>query len=121
MATEPKTRKIIQYLDSSPYVVWALLIGVTFFFTIILHPSLVTDRQVYNLGDVARRDVKALRDFFIVDTEATEENKKQAVESVLTVYDHDTSLAEFIIQGMGLAFSDLRAVYENNRNGNPSS
>jgi len=109
-----KTKESIgQRLADSRVVPWLLLLGVTVIFTLILYPDLVAKRRyVYSLGDVAEKNIKAPRDFFIEDEEATLENRKRAAEEVLTVYDHDISLLNKIFQRVQQSFSDIRAVVE---------
>ena len=58
----------------------------------------------YRVGDVADKDIKAPKDFFIEDTAATEASRKMAIEEVLTVYDHDHHLAATLVQRVQDAF-----------------
>ncbi len=95
---------------------WLLLIGVAAIFTLILYPSMAIKKNPYKFGDVAQRDVKAHFDFLIEDMEATEENRRQAVESVLTVYDHDTAMIADISLRLRQAFSAPRAVINKEKN-----
>ena len=101
-----------QHLLSANYVKWFLLFGITIIFTITLYPNLVVTKHAYTLGDVVERNIKAPKDFLIEDKEATESNRRRAVESVLTVYDYDTALASNLSQGLKQAFADIRAVFE---------
>jgi putative nucleotidyltransferase with HDIG domain len=88
---------------------WVILCTVSILFSIILFPNLVITRHQYTLGDVAERDIKAPRDFFIEDQAATEINRQQSVEKVLTVYDHDTDLARTLSRKVEAAFTEMRA------------
>ncbi|MBE9592089.1 MAG: HD family phosphohydrolase, partial [Proteobacteria bacterium] len=92
MNIEKSKELINRLLGSSNYVRWSLLIGVAVIFSIILYPSLVITEHSYKIGDVADRDIKAPKDFFIEDESATEANRKLAARKVLTVYDHDKLL-----------------------------
>lgn len=94
------------------YVFWSLLIGITVIFTIILCPNLVIKNYSYNIGDIVERDIKAPKDFFIENRDATQESRRQAVEAVLTVYDHDTILAHTLSRRINEAFADLRRLFE---------
>ncbi len=96
---------------SSPYVRWGILFGITIVFLVILYPSLVVKKQTYRLGDVAERNIKAPKDFFIEDKEATFDRRRQAVDAVLTVYDHDTRLSSSLIQRTNQAFLIIRSIY----------
>jgi len=99
-------------IESSDSVRWALLIAVTITFTILLYPNLVVEKYSYKLGDVVTRDIKAAKNFLIEDKDATEASRKQAVENVLTVYDHDVNISTKTSQRMKKAFGDLRATLE---------
>ena len=101
-----------QHLLSANYIKWFLLIGITIIFTITLYPNLVVTKHAYTLGDVVERNIKAPKDFLIEDKEATESNRRRAIESVLTVYDYDTASASNLSQGLKQAFADIRAVFE---------
>jgi len=121
MSTEKNKILIREFLGSSNYVRWGILIGVTIVFTIFLYPNLVIKTHSYKLGDVAERDVKATKNFLIENSEATEAKRREAVETVLTVYDHDTTLAGKVNRNVNTAFGDLRRVFEaetQNLNGN---
>ncbi|MGD9232646.1 MAG: HD domain-containing protein [Desulfobacterales bacterium] len=99
-------------IESSDSVRWALLIAVTIIFTILLYPNLVIEKHSYKLGDVVTRDIKAAKNFLIEDKEATEASRKQAVENVLTVYDHDVNISAKTDQKIKNAFEDLRVLSE---------
>lgn len=99
-------------IDNSDSVRWALLVAVTIIFTILLYPNLVIEKYSYKLGDVVTRDIKAAKNFLIEDKDATEASRKQAVENVLTVYDHDVNISTKTNQKTKKAFDDLRATIE---------
>jgi len=102
--------------EDSNHVRWGLLVGVTIIFTILLYPNLVVKKHYYKIGDVATGDIKATKDFLIEDKDATEASSKQAVEKVLTVYDHDATLSVKISQNVTRAFDDIRAVFDADKN-----
>ena len=88
---------------------WIILFAVAILSSIILFPNLVITRYQYNLGDVAERDIKSPRDFFIEDQAATEANRRQSVDKVLTVYDFDSELAGVLARNVDVAFAEMRA------------
>ena len=88
---------------------WGILFTVAVLFSIILFPSLVITRHQYNLGDVAERDIKSPRDFFIEDQAATEINRRQSVDNVLTVYDYDSDLVRVLTRKVAAVFAEMRA------------
>jgi len=99
-------------IDDSDRVRWALLVAVTIIFTILLYPNLAIKKYSYKLGDVVTRDIKAAKNFLIEDKNATEASRKQAVENVLTVYDHDVNMTQKTNQKIKKAFDELRATLE---------
>ncbi|MBU4344543.1 MAG: HDIG domain-containing protein [Desulfobacteraceae bacterium] len=109
---EKSKESINRLLGSSNYVRWSILVGVAVIFTVILYPGLVITEHSYKTGDVADRDIKSPRDCFIEDESATEANRNLAVEKILTVYDHDELLSSRLTTRVQQAFSDLRAVFE---------
>lgn len=102
-----KTLKV----NTDPLIRWVLLIVVTAIFTFILYPSLAIKRHVYQLGDVAERNVKATEDFFIEDKSATEAKRREAVAAILTVYDHDKNMLSQLTSRTNRAFATLNAVF----------
>jgi membrane-associated HD superfamily phosphohydrolase len=96
-------------LDSDRRVRWVILFSLTILFSLILFPSLVITKHQYNLGDVAERDIKSPRDFFIEDQPATELNRQLAKEEVLTVYDYDAELGTKISLTVDEIFAQMRA------------
>ena len=88
---------------------WGILFTVAVLFSIILFPSLVITRHQYNLGDVAEKDIKSPRDFFIEDQAATEINRRQSVDNVLTVYDYDSDLVRVLTRKVAAVFAEMRA------------
>lgn len=112
MITEKSKILFEKFFASSSYVRWGILISVTMVFTIFLYPNLVIKTHIYKMGDVAEKDVKATKDFLIEDNDSTEARRREAVDMVLTVYDHDTGLAAKISRNVKTAFDDLRAVAE---------
>ena len=87
---------------------WAILGTVTVLFSIVLFPNLVITRHPYALGDVAERDIKSPRDFFIEDQAATDIYRQQSVDKVLTVYDYDSDLAGVLSRNVEAVFAEMR-------------
>lgn len=112
MKSETIKKYLMQLLSSSTIIPWALLVIITAVFTIVLYPSLIEKHLYYKLGDVAERDIKAPRDFFIEDKEATETKRKQVLDEILTVYDHDVTLSLKLRNQVKTAFEEMRAIYQ---------
>ena len=98
-------------IEKNILVRWGVLIGITVLFVIALYPNLVIKEHTYQLGDVAERNIKAPKDFFVEDQDATREKRIQAIESVLTVYDHDKQSSAKIAQAISQGFALLRSIY----------
>ena len=109
MSKDKNKEPVGRILDSDRRFRWAVLFSLTILFSLILFPSLVTTKHQYDLGDVAERDIKSPRDFFIEDQAATELNRQRAEEKVLTVYDYDTELGPQIALNVEEIFAQMRA------------
>ena len=110
MKTGTNKDTVNSFLGSSIGIKWGLLTAVTIIFILILSPNLVMIQRSYEMGDVAERDIKASKDFLVEDRVATEESRRRASDAVLTVYDHDITLASRMGQQIGEAFKKLQAV-----------
>ncbi|MGD8366515.1 MAG: HDIG domain-containing protein [Desulfobacterales bacterium] len=86
-----------------------VLIGMALTYTVFLYPNLSSQAPAYRLGDVADRDIKAPRDFFIEDRAATQANREKAVDQVLTVYDFNPRLGPEIMDRVERAFAMARS------------
>lgn len=101
---------VSRFLSSKHVLRWLTLAVTTLVFTLFIYPSLVIKTPAYKLGDVVERDVKASKEFFIEDTDATAANRREAAASVLTVYDMDENLIAEVQRRVALAFENIRAV-----------
>ncbi len=112
MKIEKSKEALSNYFDTSNRMRWGILVVVTVIFTFLLYPNLVITKHQYNLGDIAERDIKAPKGFFVEDESATEKKRQQATAEVLTVYDYDADLAETIAQNVVQAFAEIRKIIE---------
>ena len=99
---EGRTRSNNQFFKS------LLLVAIVGFFIMLLYPSLVVQQHVYQLGDIAERDIKAPRNFFLEDKATLDAIRQQAVEQVLTVYDHDPRILSKMTQSVSKSFENIR-------------
>ncbi|MFH1294089.1 MAG: hypothetical protein ABIJ44_08165, partial [Pseudomonadota bacterium] len=83
---------------------WAILIGLSIIVSILLFPNVLTRPRIYDLGDVADRDIKASRELLIENNELTEKSRQEATKEVLAVYDFDPTGTN-ILARIGDAFS----------------
>ena len=112
MIFERKINALRQYLLTSQHIRWGVLLLIAALFTVCLYPSLVVKKHSYAIGDVAKTDVKASENFFIEDQEATEANRLQAIEGVLSVYDLNPKILKNTIAHINEAFDTMRGVYD---------
>ncbi|MDD2388841.1 MAG: HDIG domain-containing protein [Desulfobacterales bacterium] len=112
---------LTDFVCNSTCIRWIILISVTLMFTVLNYPNLVITKHSYSIGDVVERDIKAPKDFFIEDSTATEQKRRQAAESVLTVYDHDTTLSDKLARNLDEAFSLVRSVYDSDDPSSPEN
>lgn len=109
MSKEKNKDAVNKKVDAAKRFRWGILLSVIVLFSIILFPNLVVTKHQYDLGDVAERDIKAPRDFFIEDEAATEANRQQAMKAVLTVYDYDAGLAASLARKVDEVFAEMRS------------
>ncbi len=112
MPISKNKKPILARYGASDHIKWVILGGITLLFTVILYPNLIDTHYAYQPGDVAERDIKALKDFLIEDKEATQINRQQAIEKTLTVYDHDETLTSKITQRVDQTFAEVRKIYQ---------
>ncbi|MBF0452112.1 MAG: HDIG domain-containing protein [Candidatus Magnetomorum sp.] len=101
-----KTSKINFF--SSEYPRWILLLALSAILTLMLYPNLVLTKHIYELGEVAERNIKAPVDLLIEDKEATNLTRQQSLDAVMTVYDFDDTLVFKLIRRIQDAFSEMR-------------
>ena len=103
--------KTISLLTSEDSIKWYIIGFVSVIFALFLYPDLVITKYSYKLGDVAKRDIKASRDFFVEDSELTRINHKKAKDKVLTVYNFNIALTTKITYRIKQAFDESRAFF----------
>ncbi len=103
-----KKTPIHAYLNNSDTVRLALLALVMGIVTVILYPNLLMTRHPYRVGDIVGSDIKAPRDFFVEDRDATAAKRREAMEKVRTVYDHNQALLTEVTGRVRAAFKDMR-------------
>ncbi|MCP4689776.1 MAG: HD family phosphohydrolase, partial [Desulfobacterales bacterium] len=106
-----KNSALPHWLDAGNRIRLCILFGLTVVLTAILYPNLVIPDYTLELGDVAQRDIKAPRDFFIEDEAATETRRRAGIEEVRTVYDHDDTLLPELSRQVKESFAHLRAAF----------
>ena len=112
MIRERKKKSINHFFSLNPHIRWALLVLILIVFTTGLYPGLVIKKHRYDSGDVVKTDIKASADFFIEDISVTDAHRRQAVESVLPVYDLNPKILKGTVTRLNDAFDQLRSIYE---------
>ena len=77
MSTDTLKTIVSSWFNADTKMRWGLLLVVAVGFTVIFYPNLVIKKSPYTIGDVAQRDIKAPRDFFIEDQTATTAQRQQ--------------------------------------------
>ena len=103
--------QIKEFLSQSPSMLWAMLIFITIAFTIVYYPKQSNISYSYNIGDIAKRDIKAPRNFFVEDKKATNLKKNEVKESVKNVYDFDAGLLKDISANIDAAMKIPRQLF----------
>ncbi len=75
---------------------WFVLVILSSLLAVLLFPNFLTRPEFYRIGDVAKRDIKASRDFLLENKERTEKNRETAVKAVLSVYDFDSTSVQVV-------------------------
>lgn len=112
LSMKKKKKIILKHFLSGNSIRWILLIFLTSFFAIALYPNIMVKDPLYTIGDIAEKDIKAPKDFFIKDTNSTEARRKEAIENILTVYDYNESLFKIISHNINAAFKAGRTAIE---------
>ncbi|MBF0200771.1 MAG: HDIG domain-containing protein [Desulfamplus sp.] len=98
-------------LHDRQLVPWLLLVSITLTVSLLLYPYEGKERYHYEQGDIAERDIKAPRDFFIEDQEATLDNRKKIGGNIHIVYDYDPDMYQTISDKIDQAFAIPRKLY----------
>jgi len=108
---ENSIKQAKEFLSTTPSVLWLLLILITVLFTVTHYPKQSKISYSYHIGDVAKRDIKAPRNFFVEDKKATNLKKNEVKESVKMVYDFDANLIKEISSNIDAAMKIPRELF----------
>jgi len=100
-----------EFLLTSPSVLWVILILITVVFTITNNPRQSKTSYSYYIGDIANKDIKAPRNFFVEDKKATNLKKNEVKDSVKSVYDFDANLLKTITSNINAAMKIPRQLF----------
>lgn len=104
--------RIKEFLSTSPYVLWVLLIVITVLFTVTHYPKQSKTSYSYDIGDVAKRDIKAPKNFFVEDKDATDLKRDEVAESIKNVYDFDADLLVKITSNIDAAMEIPQGLFK---------
>jgi len=110
--TDNNIKRAKEFLSTSPYVLWMLLSIITILFTVTHYPEQSKTSYSYRIGDVAKRDIKAPKNFFVEDKEATDIKKNEVKESVKIIYDFDAALLKKISSNIDAAMKIPRELFK---------
>ncbi len=111
MKSDNRFHAVSVFIGTNPAVLWALLICITLVVSMVLGPDETHITEVYRLGDIAERDIKAPKDFFIEDRDATLLNRQATIRTIPFVYDYDPGLYQRITQRIDQAFAIPRELF----------
>jgi len=107
------TTKWREHFRVSPWPHLLILFVLSGTVAVLLSPVPMVGTTTYNLGDVAKSNIKATQPLLIEDKEASEEKRRSAAESVLSVYDYDAQLAQKVSDKLLVGFQTVRKAYQN--------
>jgi hypothetical protein len=108
-----KTTNWREHFRVSPWPHLLVLFVLSATIAVLLSPVPMVGTTTYNLEDVAKSNIKAIQPLLIEDKEATEEKRRSAAESVVSVYDYDAQLVQKISDKLLKGFQAMRKAYQN--------
>jgi len=115
----PSFPKYFSISNENRYFKWLLLVLTALVFgATFTSATLPVHYYAYQVGDVARDNIKSPEDFLIKDTASTREKQRAASRQILTVYDYNEQLTEQIRQRLASSFEFVRQTYTANGAGN---
>jgi len=108
-----RARDLIEALSDSRAFLYGAVISLAALISLVTTISFQTIPTRIQVGQIASRDIKADRNYEIVDEEASRKFREEAMGSVLPVLDFDAGLAQATAGRVGEAFAAARKVYDN--------
>ncbi len=108
-----KTKNILNdFFESKIIFSLTLIMLISVIVVIVLYPNIVAQKYCYKIGDIAKIDIKAKKDFLVTNAPATNLKKKLVRDSVLSVYDYNVNLASALDEKVNDAFLCVRKIFE---------
>ena len=105
-----QSKTFLEKVNEHAHLQWIMLFGTTLLIAVLLFPSLLITMPSYQIGDVAKKDIKSPKDFLIEDKEATQRKREETARSILTIYDFDDTLAYKLEARITDAFKHMRTL-----------
>ena len=105
-----QSKTFLETVNEHAHLQWIMLLGTTLLIAVLLFPSLLITMPSYQIGDVAKKDIKSPKDFLIEDKEATQRKREETARSILTIYDFDDTLAYKLEARITDAFKHMRTL-----------
>ncbi len=85
-----------------------LLVAVSLLAALIISPKLTSSVEVYRVGSIARKNVKAPLDFLVEDLPSTLKKKEEVAAASLDIYDFDDGATVAVREKVAKGFSLMR-------------
>lgn len=108
-----KLKGLVEPLSDSRAFLYASVVFLAVLVALVTTVSFQTIPTRIQVGQIASRDIKADRNYEIVDEEASRKFREEAMASVLPVLDFDAGLAQATIDRVGESFAAARKAYDN--------
>jgi putative nucleotidyltransferase with HDIG domain len=103
---------VLTILKNSPFQKLMILAILTVSMTILLYPIFVMPSANYQIGDIAKKDIKATQDYLIEDELSTQKRRSEAMEESPAVYDLDETVLSGIRMRLENSFKYMRDLYQ---------
>ncbi|MFP3867017.1 MAG: HD family phosphohydrolase [Desulfobacteraceae bacterium] len=94
------------------YIKIILLAAFSLLAAYIIRPYSPPAAKTYQVGDVAKENIKATADFLVEDQESTAQRRKELLDQVRSVYDLDVRVGQEIQERLHEAFVFMRQCYQ---------
>jgi hypothetical protein len=88
-----------------------ILAGVSLVLALLTTPYHLLLPVQYQVGDIAQRNIRAVRDFLVPDEAATEQRRQEAATNSLAIYDLDEEPIRHLRQRLTSAFGLVRPLF----------
>ncbi len=85
-----------------------LLVSLSLMLAVILSPRVFEPHQKYQVGDIARENVKAVGDFLVEDADTTAKKQKELIGQTPPVFDMEDQISEKVQQRFQKAMDHMR-------------